>query len=374
MVSGARRAIISAMTSPDSAAPHAPPQPHVIHVTQPQSRFAGLGAIALMITVVIVAGIAFLFFWQMNLDKTQPAAALASGDTGDVASLRDRLSSDEARLAVLERSGPGDASGLKSSFAQAQSDLAALSARVGRLETAPDPQATARLDDADRRLAAMRSDFDLRVAALERNALGSDLPQRLAALASAEAALEARVAHLENIDPTVTMKRAAAELALANLVRASGTSDPFAAELQTLRTLLPNAPEAGELVPIAPRGAPTQAALAERFPDMAARALAAENAGKATSWLGRLWANIGNVIVIRRVGEVQGQDSESILARAGARLNRGDLAGAVAEMKALRGSARGAAQAWLGEAQARLAIAHDTAALARRLAQLLAAP
>ncbi len=361
------------MSATDSAAP--PPPQHTVHVVHPApSRFAGLGAVALMIAMVIVAGIAILFFFFMTQNRNQPALPLGGGggEQGDVAALRDRLASDEARLATLERTGPGGE--LKSSFAQAQGDLAALSARVGKLETAPDPQATARLDDLDRRLSVARTDTDLRLAALERNALGSDLPQRLAALTSAQAALEARIAHLEGIEPSVTMKRAAAELALANLVRVSGTPDPFAAELQTFRALMPGASEANALAPIALRGAPTQGALAERFPGMAAKALAAENSGKATSWLGRLWANIGNVIVVRRIGDVAGQDSESILARAGARLNQGDLDGAIAAVKTLKGAARGAAQGWLDAALARQAIARDTAALARRLAQALAAP
>jgi hypothetical protein len=242
------------------------------------------------------------------------------------------------------------------------------------LETAPDPQATARLDDMDRRLSAARGDTDLRLAALERNALGSDLPQRLAALTSAEAALEARVVHLETIEPSVTMKHAAAELALANLVRASGTPEPFAGELQTFRTLMPDAAEAAALSPIAPHGAPTQAALADRFPDIAANALAAEHRASASTWLGRLWANIGNTVVIRRTGEIKGQDSESILARAGARLNAGDLDGAIAQMQSLKGAARASAQPWLNEALARQAIVRATTALATRLARVLAAP
>jgi len=358
------------MSATDSAPP--PPQ-HTVHVVHPAPpRYQGLGAIALLIMIVVVAGIAILFFFSLAQNKNQPGLALGGGEQGDVASLRDRLASDEARLATLERTGPGGE--LKSSFAQAQGDLASLSARVGKLETAPDPQATARLDDLDRRMSAARTDTDLRLAALERNALGSDLPQRLAALTSAQAALEARIAHLEGIEPSVTMKHAAAELALANLVRVSGTPEPFAAELQTFRALMPDASEANALAPIALRGAPAQAALAERFPDMAAKALAAEKAGKATSWLGRLWANIGNVIVVRRIGDVAGQDSESILARAGARLNNGDLDGAIAEVKTLKGAARSTAQGWLDAALARQAIAQGTAALAHRLAQVLATP
>jgi hypothetical protein len=256
----------------------------------------------------------------------------------------------------------------------ATADLAALSARVGKLEGAPDPQAAARLDDLDRRLSSARTDLDLRIAALERNALGSDMPARVATVTSQETALEARVLRLENVEPNVTMKRAAAEIALANLVRASATAGPFAAELATFRALMPDAVEAGELAPFALHGTPTQTTLAQQFPDIAARALEAENRAKATTWLGRLWANIGNLIVVRRTGERKGEDSESILARAGARLNAGDLDGAVKEMTSLKGAGRAAAQTWLAQAEARRAIQHDTIALAARLSRFLNAP
>ena len=353
------------MSATDSAPPPPPAGAHTVHVVHPApSRFAGAGAVAVLVGAVVVLGITGLFMWQMAHQGPQQSLSLAAGEQGDIASLRDRLASDETRLAVLGSTAapPG------------QADLAALAARIGRLETAPDPQAAARLDEMERRLSAMQSDLDLRVAALERNALGSDMPQRIATVTSAEAALEGRVNKLENTAPDVTMKHAAAEIALVNLVRMSGTGAPFAAELATFRALMPNAPEAGELAPFAPRGVPTEAVLAERFPDMAANTLAAETRAKATTWLGRLWANVGNLIVIRRTGEVKGQDSESILARAGARLNQRDLGGAVREMKGLKGAARAAASEWLGAAEARLAVQHDGEALAARLSQFLSTP
>jgi len=361
------------MSATDSTTPATPPPPpgtHTVHVVHPAppNRFQGLGLIALMIGAMIVLGVTALFMWQMT--RTQPQAlSIGTGEQGDIASLRDRLASDEARIAVLEKSG--GAGGLSST---ATADLAALSARVGKLEGAPDPQAAARLDDLDRRLSSARTDLDLRIAALERNALGSDMPARVATVTSAQAALEARVARLENVEPNVTMKRAAAEIALANLVRASATADPFASELATFRGLMPNAVEAGELAPFALHGVPTQATLAQQFPDIASRALEAENRAKATTWIGRLWANIGNLIVVRRTGERKGEDSESTLARAGTRLNAGDLDGAVKEMKSLKGAARVSAQDWLGKALARQAIQHDTILLATRLSRFLNAP
>jgi len=357
------------MSATDSTTPAPPPGTHTVHVVHPApSRFQGLGAIAMLLGITIVLGITGLFMWQMMRAQPQPLS-LSTGEQGDVASLRDRLASDEARIAVLEKSGGGVGFG-----STATADLAALSARVGKLEGAPDPQAAARLDDLDRRLSAARADLDLRIAALERNALTTDIPARVATVTSEQAALEARVSRLENVEPNVTMKRAAAEIALANLVRASATAGPFASELATFRALMPAAVEAGELAPFALHGVPTQATLALQFPDMAARALEAENRAKANTWLGRLWANIGNLIVIRRTGERKGEDSESVLARAGTRLNAGDLDGTVKEMKSLKGSARASAQGWLAQAEARQAIQHDTIALAVRLSQFLNQP
>ena len=334
--------------------------PHTVHIVHPQ-RFAGLGIIiALLVLAVVIAG-AFLL-WQMDQNKPTPAAQ------SEVSVLRARLEADEARLAEFEKPKPDD--GVKAALAQTGADLTALGARVGKLEATPDPQAAARLDASDRRLA----DLDLRLATLERSAQGSDLPLRVAALQTAQAALAARIAHLESLDASATMKRAAAELALANLVRASGTASAFAAELAAFNALMPNQPEAVDLARIAPHGASTQALLATRFPDVAAQALAAERAAGAKTWLGRLWANLGNLVVVRRIGERKGQDSDAILGRAGARLNAGDLDGAIAEANGLSGAARAAAKPWLDEAEARAAIARDTAGLARRMASLLAAP
>jgi len=369
LVEYARRAIIPVMSNPDSASPQSP---HAVHVVQAPSRYSGLGTVALLIGTVILLAVAFLFVVEMK--QFPQGTQSTSGEQGDLGSLRDRLASDEERLAILEKGGAGDASGFRSSLLRAQADLGSLSARIGKLETVPDPQAAARLDDLSKQLAAMRSDVDFRIGALERNALNSDLPQRVATMSTAQAALESRIAKLERVDPALTMRRAAAELALANLVRAGGGSGPFAAELQSFRALMPEATEVNELGPISLKGAPTRVGLVSRFPDAAARALATENSAQARSWLARLWSNIGNLIIVRRIGEAKGSDSDSILARAGASLNRDDIAGAIAELNSLKGSARASMQPWINDARARLAIERDSAALANRMTKLLASP
>jgi len=330
--------------------------PRTMHGPPPRSGGAWL--IAVLLGLAVVVAVAFLVVMEMNANK--PA--------DETLRLHDRLAADEARLAALERPKPDD--GTKAALAQSQRDLATLTARVAKLEATPDPAAAARLDASDRRLA----DLDLRLAALERNTQLSDLPQRVAALQTQQAALAARIAHLESVDPTAAMKRAAAEIALANLVRVSATAEPFTAELRTFDALMPGTPEAAALARIAPRGAPTQLALAARFPGFASRALAAERASGAKTWLGRLWANMSNLVVIRRTGDRAGNDSEAVLARVGARLDEGNLEDAIREAQRVHGAAGNVLQPWLRDALARSAIDAGTAALARRMAAVLAAP
>jgi hypothetical protein len=335
--------------------------PHTVHVVHPPPpRSSGALMIAVMLGLAVVVAVAFLIVMQMNANK--PA------EQSDALRLHDRLAADEARLAALERPKPDD--GTKATLAQSQSELGALTARVAKLEATPDPAAAARLDASDRRLA----DLDLRLAALERNSQLTDLPQRVAALQTQQAALAARIAHLESLDPSAIMKRAAAEIAFANLVRASATAEPFVAELKTFEALMPGTPETEVLALIAPRGAPTQATLAVRFQNFASRALAAERASGAKTWLGRLWANISNLVVIRRVGDRKGNDNEAILARAGARLEEDNLDAAIREARRAHGAAGTVLKPWLQDALARSVIAAQTAALARRMTAVLAAP
>lgn len=331
---------------------------------------------------------------QMAAGQAPSAAAGAFADVRrDLAGLTTRLDADEARLTTVEKSngqlGDVDVSALKSSLDAASANLAALAARVAKLEQSPgvSAQLTARLDAGDKTLAAMRKDLDdsskatndalgslgTRVDALEKTAPPADLATRLDSFAlKADAdALAARIARLESNDPVGMIHRAAAVLALADLVRATAGAAPFASELSTLKSFVPDAPEVSDLSRYASAGVPTHAMLAEQFPAVAANALSSERDAKASNWLSRLWANIAGAVSIRRIGEVSGNDTEARLARAGARLDAGDLSGSLAEMQALDAPARAAASGWMAEARARLSVDHDAQALANRLVKNL---
>jgi hypothetical protein len=111
--------------------------------------------------------------------------------------------------------------------------------------------------------------------------------------------------------------------------------------------------------------------LAEQFPAVAASALSAERNASASGWIGKLWANVAGAVSVRRIGEVNGDDTEAHLARAGGRLDAGDLAGALSEMNGLDKPARAAASSWIAQASERLAVDRDTRNLADRLVRNL---
>jgi hypothetical protein len=62
--------------------------------------------------------------------------------------------------------------------------------------------------------------------------------------------------------------------------------------------------------------------------------------------------------------DVEGEDTLARLARAEAKLGEGDLEGAVAEVRGMKGLAAEAAAEWLSQAEARLAVEQAAAQLA----------
>ena len=87
----------------------------------------------------------------------------------------------------------------------------------------------------------------------------------------------------------------------------------------------------------------------------------------------RAWARLRSLVTVRPVGgDVAGDSPEAHLARAEARLDEGDLAGAVSELEALEGPAAEAAAPWLAGARARVAADQAIEALRERaLARVL---
>lgn len=341
--------------------------------------------IVILLAIASFLGAAASFAWR---DATAPAPQAAAPAEPDA-----RVLPLQQRVAEM-----GD------ELAQRGDAFAALESRVKALEgrdpaapaIAADPDAAARLKAATDALLVMED----RVAALEQRFAAADsAPADLAAmtdlatrvmnelqavkdqLAALEAklppaelpaqigALDTRVQALERTDAAALARRASSSLALTLLARAASGAQPFAAELETLRRIVPDPKALEPLKAHAETGVPDLQALKARFAALVPAVLHAEAAGDDQYWFERLWTNFTSLVTIRATGEVSGETAEAILARAELRLAEGRLDAAAGEMDALQGAARDAARGWIDDAKARLAL---DAAVAALTAQLIA--
>ena len=116
------------------------------------------------------------------------------------------------------------------------------------------------------------------------------------------------------------------------------------------------------LTPKAKNGVDTQRTLSDQFPSVARTVMKADKKD-GDGFLQRTWQRVGSLITIRRVGEVDGEETDAILARAERRLIAGELAATIELMESLRRPASVAAQPWLDRAKTRLRAEHALAGL-----------
>ena len=246
---------------------------------------------------------------------------------------------------------------------------------------------TARLDALERRVQALPS-LDARLTTLEQRPV-PDTQARLAPLQGQLQQLSARLDQLDQrIDQLVKDQAARGDsaqrvllVALANLGNAVSSSRPFSAELASVEALGRGRPGWSQsLQPLdaaAKTGIPSVAVLAERFSnDVAPAILRAEAAEpSAQQSIGQaVLAKLRGLVVIRRTdGAGGGTPAQDAVASADAALRKSDLAGAVAALKPLTGSAGEAAAPWLADAQQRLAAEQIVARLSQQVSADLAA-
>jgi hypothetical protein len=195
-----------------------------------------------------------------------------------------------------------------------------------------------------------------------------------AAAPAADSALSERVARLETASSRVS-DAAAEALAAASLSTAAEGPAPFDRDVVAYARLVPGDPDLAALAPLAAQGAPSRAALAAAFPDLASAAAAASRApGRNAGYLPRLWAVLGKVVIVRNVDPGAG-GVDGLLARAQAAAAAGDLETAVRDVDALPPAARVALAEWRSAAERRIEIDRLVEQLrARALAQLAHPP
>jgi uroporphyrinogen-III synthase len=243
---------------------------------------------------------------------------------------------------------------------------------------------TAVLDELSTRLGRLEEAAAAPVVSADQLAL---LTAEQEALAVRLAAVESRLASLDRIEreiegltrpagPPPTSGDVALMIALAQLGDVLARGDPYAAELELLRGVIAGAPMlTGLLAPLEAHvaaGAPTRAALERDFSEVARAVVAGSVGGESPGLVAGMLRRLSDVVTVRPVGEVEGEDAGALVARAEHRLEAGDLAGALVELDGLGGAAAEAAADWRAGAEARLAVEAALAALrAQAVAGLL---
>ena len=305
----------------------------------PQKRARrGLRAALVLIAVVVVAGAAlallshwkamtgqdFAFLPQIGIGATPPERPASAVELGAlearITDLRQRLDAAEKQL------GAGQIPS-----ADTAGELQQLESRIGTLE--------------------------------------SDTAEK-----SALDAVESRVATLERENAGAERERAARILALALLARDASAAKPLKPALDAYAALAPGDPALSTLAPYAAVAVPTKSDLAQRFPESARTALAADRLASAGGVLGKLWARTLNLVSVRRIGAALGNSTQDRLARAQADLDQGNLEAATDETRALSGVAAETMSAWQKDAEARIAVDAAIADIDSRLVHALAEP
>lgn len=389
--------------APEQPAPQPRPEDHeVLRATPPPPAGAGFGRLAAagllgaLITGGAAVGAQLAGYWpgagrpdtaaleqrlaaldgQLRQIAARPAPSAAP--TVDLAPLTRRVESLDAarasletRLAAVERrpAAPAD----QGSQQQPAVDLAPLKTEIDALKVAVDAVAAAQRTAAQTPAAAPAAPaidmaaVEARVAALLAPQ-GSRIEAATGRIRSLDEEIKAAAAATRTLGDKVTAleasrtqagdagRRAALVVGLSSLRAAIDRGQSFAAELKSAAALGLPAEAVRSLEAHAERGLPTSAVLAQRFSALVPALLrAAPSRTTDGTLLDRLTATAQNLVRVRPVGEAAGDDVPTAVARSEAKLRRGDIAGALADIDRLPEPVRALAASWTAEARARVA-------------------
>ncbi|MGI9406876.1 MAG: hypothetical protein ACR2O4_10955 [Hyphomicrobiaceae bacterium] len=185
-----------------------------------------------------------------------------------------------------------------------------------------------------------------------------DVAAAVAPVSKKLGAVEQKVTAVLNREETRanSAKQIVLALELANLRRALDRGQPVAGEIKRIKA---SAPEGIDLTPLdklAANGVPTAEDLTREFSKVAAQAIDAETSVAGTSAFDKLLANARSIVRVRKTGDVEGESTEAIVARAEDDLKRSDIKAALSEVQKLSGLAAEAASDWAAKARDRLSV------------------
>ncbi|MDZ4778436.1 MAG: mitofilin family membrane protein [Alphaproteobacteria bacterium] len=242
-------------------------------------------------------------------------------------------------------------------------DVRALEARLKEIEARFTAVETAAVDPDDPSLTGRMMALQDSIASLQTRIGGADL-----------AAMSAQVQRLQADTDTIRAQSesaaiaARAAFAVAAASEAARASGPFEQAYATLETILPGNPNIVALAPLARAGAPSRQELKEQFSSMEDDIVrAARVSASGAGFWGQVQAFLAQFVTVQRTGE--GDTPVGMVERASGRLSSDDVAGAVAELSRLTGSAAQVAGPWVQRARARLEIDARLAAIRQDLSR-----
>ena len=290
--------------------------------------------------------------------------------------VKDRIGRIEDTIKTLGETAAqgGDVAQTAAITTQIEELATRLESRITALEKAPPPatddstkSAVAALSD---KVAALSTALQEQAKTTPEGGVSEELTSRLSSLEKALATLKAA--------PPVAREESSAGAALAlrlsALIRAAEQGRPYGEELEALKKTAPPDLDLSAFAAHAEKPVPSRAQLASQFrqrSEQAAKAMAPPPDDQ--SLVGRFLTSAQSVIRVRRIDGASGDSPEAVLSRMAARLEAGDLAGALKASAKLPDETAKALGSWLEQARARVAL--DAAAegardqLAKSLAQ-----
>ncbi len=333
-------------------------------------RALAAGAVAGAVAAAIVAtafalGSAKGGLSEADSNRFSALETAAGREDAAIAALDKRVAALEGAHSAAATAALGKRLGMLEASA-GQSGDQGLDKRLGALEaaSASDGEKIATGADAIQRVssdvqalqAAVKSasseipDLAARVGKLEASNASGDL----AALTDKVGKIESALAAPKPEAPKPSDNAAALALVAQTISDKLATGAPFANDIAALGALGADPANLEPLKGLA-NGSPTDHALAVTFEALEPKMLASFGSGASGGVGDRFLASLRGLVQIRRVGETQGDDPQALASQVVARLERGDLDGALAAFAKLPDPARQAASAGAAEAGAKQA-------------------
>jgi hypothetical protein len=296
-----------------------------------------------------------------RMDKLEKAPAPQPQQAADLGDLPQRVADLAAKVAALESQPQAAAPAAPAAEDNGadQQAIAALSQKIDQLQSA-DKSA---IDQAEADQKAALDQAQQQDKQALQQAQASTIAQQQAMLTQEKTALDQLSGRIEKLEQGAgSVEDAASRATRLERVQAAVVA------LQAGQKLgdIPNAPPAlAKFATVAP---PTEAALRESFPALAAQARAVSEPQTAhESFLRRALARLQESVTVRQGDEVLvGDPAAGVLADAEVKVQNGDLAGAVQRLHALSGPAAAVMQPWMDKAESLIAARAALASLAAR--------